>query len=626
MVQPDPVAPQSLPRGAAAQLAQLHREGRHADLEAATRRLVAAHPKEGFLWKALGVACAALGKPQEALEAKRRAVQLLPRDGEARYNLANALVQAGQLEEAIACIEQAVPLLREPADALNHLGNLLRDAHRMPEARRRYEEAISHRPDFAEAHSNLGNTLSDLGDVSGAERHYLRALALQPNRGAIHSNLGNLLKEQGRHAEAQAAYRSAVELDPGFAGARSNLLLALNHDPSVTPSDFKAAAMAFGRFASKRARGIPFTVQGEVPARRPLRVGFVSGDLRQHPVGYFLEGLLEHLDPAEVTAYAYPTVMRRDSLSDSMRPYFAQWREIARLDDEAAARLIHADGIDVLIDLAGHTAYNRLCVFAYRPAPIQATWLGYFATTGVEQMDWLLADAASIAPGEETHYTERIGLLPRTRLCFRPPGDAPPVAALPALANGHITFGSFQNLGKIGDAVLAAWSRAMRAVPGSHLRLQNGQLGDAGAREQLMRRLRAAGIDDGRVAMHGRTSRLAYLRAHSKVDMILDTFPYPGGTTTCEALWMGVPTLTLAGDRMLSRQGASLLHAAGLDGWIAKDEGDYLQKAQAFCSDIHALAKLRGGLRERVAGTPLFDAALFARDFTQALREMALAR
>jgi protein O-GlcNAc transferase len=657
VVQPDPVAPALRP-GDLAELSELFRRGRHAELEQAAERLVLLHPGQGFVWKALGVARAALGKDQDALAAKTRAAQLLPEDSEAHTNLANALLgqrryaeaeanfrravgidpllanawaalgrmlgAQGRYAEAVPCLQRVAGLLPESADAHNQLGNLLRDAGRMHEARKSYEQALALRSDFPEALSNLGNTLADLGFPYDAERRYRQALTLLPGRAEIHSNLGNLLKDQGRLTEAQAAYRAAVELDPGFMGAHTNLLLSMNHDPDLAPALAKAQALRFGRFAAGRAGG-PLAMPGSARAQPPLRVGFVSGDLRNHPVGYFLEGLLANLDPAQVCLLAYPTVPRQDALTARIKHRFERWQCIADLNDEAAARMIHADGVDLLLDLAGHTAYNRLGLFAWRPAPVQATWLGYFATTGLAAMDWLIADHASVRPPDEGHFTERIWYLPDTRLCFQAPQQAPAVAPLPALSRGTVTFGSFQNLGKINDRVLATWAQVLDSVPRSALRLQNAQLGDPRAQEQLRARLRTAGIDPQRVGLHGRSPRLAYLQAYSEVDAVLDTFPYPGGTTTCEALWMGVPTLTLEGDRMLSRQGASLLHAAGLAQWIAKDSDDYVRKAVEHASDLHRLAQLRAALRDEVRVAPLFDAPRFARHFTQALWGMARA-
>jgi predicted O-linked N-acetylglucosamine transferase (SPINDLY family) len=253
---------------------------------------------------------------------------------------------------------------------------------------------------------------------------------------------------------------------------------------------------------------------------------------------------------------------------------------------------------------------------------VQVTWLGYFATTGVAEIDYLLADPVSVPPEHQGHFTETVWYLPDTRLCFTPPQDAPAVAPLPALANGCVTFGSFQNLAKLNDAVLALWARVLAALPDARLRLQNKQFADADIRRQVVQRLQGSGVPPERVSLHGPQPRAAYLAAHGEVDLILDTFPFPGGTTTCEALYMGVPTITLAGDRLIARQGASLLAAAGLNDWVAHSPAQFVEQAIARAGELPALARLRAGLRDQVLASPLFDAPRFARHFEIALRKM----
>ena len=282
------------------------------------------------------------------------------------------------------------------------------------------------------------------------------------------------------------------------------------------------------------------------------------------------------------------------------------------------------DGIDVLVDLSGHTPGNRLPLFARRAAPVQVTWLGYWASTGVATMDYLLADRTSLPESEQRGYSEKVRYLPDTRLCLIPPADpgVPPVSELPALAAGHITFGSFQRLAKLDDAVLRLWARVLRALPDARLRLQSAQLGDNEARELLLHRLAAAGIESPRVSLVGPMARNDYLAVHAEIDIILDTFPHSGATTTCEALWMGVPTLTLAGHTLLARQGASLLTSAGLRAWIASNEDDFVARAIAHAGDVKGLARQRSTLREDLVGTPLFDSVGFASALQTALGEI----
>jgi predicted O-linked N-acetylglucosamine transferase (SPINDLY family) len=350
----------------------------------------------------------------------------------------------------------------------------------------------------------------------------------------------------------------------------------------------------------------------------------VSGDLRLHPVGFFIESVLDHIDPARVQFVAYPTLPLEDELSARIKPRFAAWTSIAALDDEAAARTIRAAGVQMLVDLSGHTAHNRLPVFAWKPAPVQATWLGYFATTGVAAIDYVIADPVSVPEWARDQFTETVWYLPDGRFCFTPPSQAtsldpgPP----PALRSGQVTFGCFQNMLKMNDAVLAAWGRIFQMLPGARLRVQNNAMAFETARAKLLQRLHRAGIGSDRVTLAGPMPRDAYLAAHADVDIILDTFPYTGATTTCEALWMGVPTLTLAGDTLVSRQGASVLASAGLNDWVTENEAAYIARAVDFASGLDRLARLRSGLRGTLLASPLFDARRFAANLEGALLAM----
>jgi predicted O-linked N-acetylglucosamine transferase (SPINDLY family) len=339
-------------------------------------------------------------------------------------------------------------------------------------------------------------------------------------------------------------------------------------------------------------------------------------------VGHFLEGVLTQIDPARIDLIAYSTGHTEDELTERMRPYFSKWNGLFCKSDEAAAQLIHADGVHVLLDLSGHTAHNRLPVFSWKPAPIQASWLGYFATTGIAEMDYVLADIVGVPEARQGQFTETVWYLPDTRLCFTPFKVEIPVAELPALKNSCITFGCFQNLSKVGDEVLALWGDILAALPNARLRMQCKQLGEPAQAEKMLDRLKHYGIDAGRVGIHGADFREAYLSAYAEVDLILDTFPYPGGTTTCEALWMGVPTLTLAGDSLLARQGASLMTAAGLPDWVAKSREEYISKAIALAGEVQKLSVLRAGLRQQVLASPVFDGKRFARNLEGALRSM----
>jgi protein O-GlcNAc transferase len=571
-------------------LIALYNEQRFAEVDDQAQHLIRQYPDAATLWKLLGAALQMQGK--DALSAFRKVAELMPGDAEAHNNLGVALLERGQPDDAMAS----------------------------------FRSALAIDPGFIEAHYNLGNVLSELGRFEEAVVSYRDALKLNPDFALIHSNLGAAQQELGRFDEALASCRRALELDPDLAPVHSNLLGMLNSTSGHTAAYRLEEARKYGRMVSRKVASRFSSWQCEEYPQR-LRVGIVSTDLHKHPVGYALKCQLPYLDPARVDLFAYPASAQVDELTESIQPHFAAWQPIYNLSDEEAARLIHADGVHVLLDLSGHTEQNRLPVFAWKPAPVQASWLGYFATTGVAEMDYLMTSEAAVPKEHQGQYTETVWYLPDTWLCFTPPAADLQVGPLPALKNGHLTFGCFQRLDKFGKEVLPAWAKILGALPDARLYLACKQLGDAGQAAQFSERLQQHGIDPSRVTLQGPApSREGYLARYNEVDVILDSFPYPGVTTTCEALWMGVPTITLAGDTLLSRQGAGVVSAAGLQEWIATDVDEYVAKAVEVAGDLPKLAALRAGLREQVSTSPLFDAKRFAKNFEDAMWGMWQAR
>jgi protein O-GlcNAc transferase len=445
-----------------------------------------------------------------------------------------------------------------------------------------------------------------------------KAARLSPGDVGVQQNLGRILQELGNLDAAESACRNAVAMAQTDMLAHSDLIMIQSYHSRATPARRLAGAKRFGKVASTLATA-PFKGWSCSKQAQRLRIGLVSADLRNHPVGFFLEELLAALDPRRVELIAYPTVPCVDWMTSRLRPYFAAWRPISGMDNAAAAQLIESDGVHVLFDLGGHTGNNRLPVFAWRPAPVQVSWLGYFATTGMAEMDYLLADPHVAPPGEEGEFTETLWRMPDSYLCFTEPREDVSVTPLSALSNGYVTFGCFNNLAKMTDAVVALWSRVLKAVPDSRLSLKTKQLDDAAVRARTLARFAAHGISAERISMSGTGTRLAMLEAYQHVDIALDPFPYPGGTTSMEALWMAVPIVTRRGTHFLSHLGESILHNAGLPDWIASDDDDYVAIARSFASDVDALAALRGRLRQQVVNSPLYDARRFARHFEDAV-------
>ncbi|MGA7595767.1 MAG: tetratricopeptide repeat protein, partial [Gallionella sp.] len=482
-----------------------------------------------------------------------------------------------------------------------------------------FRNVLAIEPNLAEAHFYLGNTLKDIGLLDQAVPSYRQAIKVNPDLFQAHNNLALALQELGQLDSATASYRRAIEIKPDFIDAIDNLLLALNYSDSHSPAHFLEQAHEYGRVVSAKV-GARFTSWQcpELPGR--LRVGLVSGDLRKHSVGHFLEGLLARIDPSSIELIAYPTHQVEDDLTARIRPYFSEWHSLDCKNDEAAARMIHAGGVHILIDVSGHTEHNRLPVFAWKPAPVQVTWLGLPATTGVTEIDYVLGDPHAIPLEFDDHFSESVWRLPDSYLCLAIPDSSITVSTLPASSNGYVTFGSFNNLTKMTDDVVAVWVRILEAVPDSRLLLKCRQLNNPATIEQTRQRFAACGISPDRVMLGGTfVSRDDHLAAYNKVDIALDTFPYPGVTTSAEALWMGVPVLSLRGSRFLSRTAESIACNAGLPDWIAADEDEYVAKAVAFSSDLGTLAVLRAALREQVLASALFDAPRFARNFEDAL-------
>lgn len=567
------------------------------------------------------------GQLDAALASYERALLLDANSVVAHCNRGALLQQLGRFDDALDSCRQALALDPHCANAHYNLGNVFKDLGQADSALRHYQSALALDPNDADVHNNLGNVYYEQGKLLEAFDSYQQAARLNPGNPLTHSNLGNVHKDRGQPQAALQSYRKALELQADYAEGRSNLLFLLCSFPGSSPAEYFAEAQQYGEIITGKAT--PYANWGNADPRQQrlpmaLRVGMVSGDFRSHPVGFFLESLLGQLDPARIELHAYATQPQEDALTRRIKANFAQWHSLVGLSDQAAAEKIHGDQIDILIDLAGHTAHNRLPVFAWKPAPLQVGWLGYFASTGLPAIDYLITDPHAAPPGQGEQFSERLWPLPHTRLCFSAPTASSELlaTALPALENGHITFGCFQNSLKINDAVLALWGRIFAALPTARLHLQSRQMDCASVRDNLLLRLDAVGIAPERVHVEGVMQRRAYLVCHAKIDMVLDTFPYPGGTTTCEALWMGVPTLTLAGDTMLARQGAGLLACAGLEDWIADNQEEYFAKALAFAADVDGLARLRLGLRERVLASPLFDAARFAGDLQNALERM----
>jgi len=598
-------------------LVQLYAQQRFVEMEAAARAMIRDYPDFAFGWETLAPALKNQQRYTEAIEVYRQALRMAPNSVMTLANFADCLNEAGLHEEAVVHASQAIALDSTSLGAHVNLGNAHLRLEDTAAALQCYQRALALNPNSADAHSNIGAMLIRLERYVEAETSLRRALQLKPDHPEALSHAGKNFINLG-HYDAAASCFEKIEFVNLKASAISGILLNLRYLNRYSSEYFLERAKQYGKLVS---RNVTQAAHGHFPHTTPprLRVGLVSGDFRNHPVGYFLEGFLPHLDRARIEIVAYPTYSQTDELTERLRPNFSAWVPLHGQSDAAAAKQIAADGIHVLLDLSGHTGHNRLPLFAFKPAPVQASWLGYFATTGVEQMDYVLADPYIAPPDEENHFTERVWRLPESYMCMSPPAIAVELAPLPALSAGHLTFGCFNNLTKMNDAVVALWARVLLAVPSARLLLKTKQLADEKIRQRTYERFAAQGIAADRLVLEGPSTRAELLAAYHRVDIALDPFPYPGGTTSAEALWMGVPVLTRQGVCFLSHVGETIAHNAGQANWIARHDADYVAKAVAFASDLATLAQLRAGLRAQVLASPLFDAERFAKNVEAAL-------
>jgi len=575
-------------------------------------------PNHSAAWTNLGTALHGAGHLEKARHAYETALRLKPDQAEVAHNLGAMAKDAESWDAALKYFEQALAYSPNHVQFLASKGLALLSLRRPPEEVEKVAQKIfAVEPGHEAGLQLLGSVCLKLGRLTDAASYFRKVLDKTPNSAQANAALGGVLKDMDELPEAETYLRRALELNPTKLSTLSDLLFTCSYLAHHSSAYRLGDAKRFGAIASSKATQRMSHACAQTPPR--LRVGLVSGDLRNHPVGYFLEGFLPHIDRARIEIVAYPTYSQTDELTERLRPNFAAWVPLHGQSDAAAATQIAADGIHVLLDLSGHTAHNRLPLFAFKPAPVQASWLGYFATTGVEQMDYVLADPYIAPPDEENHFTEHVWRLPESYMCMSPPAIAVELAPLPALSAGHLAFGCFNNLTKMNDAVVALWARVLLAVPSARLLLKTKQLADEKIRQRTYERFAAKGIAADRLVLEGPSARAELLAAYHRVDIALDPFPYPGGTTSAEALWMGVPVLTRQGDCFLSHVGETIAYNAGQANWIARDDADYVAKAVAFASDLSTLARLRAGLRAQVLASPLFDAERFAKNVEAAL-------
>lgn len=592
--------------------------GDKAQAIATFRRALELKPDDIASLHALGNELAASGDFDEAITLLQQATQLNPRAADVRFNLAQAMLRSQRFEEALASAQRAIELSPEVAYFHFGVGVIFELLDRKAEARDAYATALQLQPGFVDALNNLACLQKSLGELDAALENFNRATTLRPDYlPAIH-NAANVLRETGKIDEAVALCRQAVARSPANASLLSSLIVFLLYAPGDHSAEWRSLYAQWNeRFAAK-----PDAIQSHpnLPdSSRRLRIGYLSPDLRDHAVGWFMLPLLQHHDPAAVELFCYSNAPREDAWTQKLRAPVPQWRNVYTLSDQALAEQIRADEIDILVDLALHLPGGRLQALSRKPAPIQVAYLGYAGPTGLAAFDYRLTDPQLDPPASESSLEETPVRLPNTFWCYAPPERAGPVAPPPSLSNGQVTFGSFNTFAKVSNAVLETWAELLRRVSRSRLLLHTPP---GSHRAAVLEQFATKGVTGDRIDFFAALPIDEYFAAFARIDVALDSFPFAGGTTTCDTLWMGVPVVTLRGAHAHERGGASILSNVGLSDLIADSLPEYLDRAASLAADADRRVILRSTLRERMLSSPLMNAKHFAVDVESAYRSM----
>jgi predicted O-linked N-acetylglucosamine transferase (SPINDLY family) len=595
-----------------------HKAGRLREAESIYRQVLQQIPREVNALHGLGYLTFRTGRGEEGMRLMREAIEVEPDLAHLHWGLAEMLHSAHREEEAAAEMSAVIRLQPDRADAYINLGLILLNIGRVEESAEACRRAIELDPKNPNAHNQMACAYLAMERPEDAADAAECALELGPGHAGAANNLGAARMMQGRVAEAVVAYRRAVRLQPDYAGAASNLLFTLHY----SDADAETIAAEHARWGKSIESGIgpPRQHRNNRDPERRLRIGYVSGDFRKHAIEYFIEPILANHDRTKFELTAYANNFSSDATTQRLRAYFTNWQPIHALSNEAVAELIARDEIDILIDLSVHTAGNRLGVFALKPAPVQMSYLGYPGTTGLTAIDYRIT-AGGLNRPDVNEGPEKLLVLPHGYFCYQPPASSPDVTESPALSNGFVTFGSFNRLAKLSERAIATWTKILKTLPEAKLLLLSAGLGEPRTCTSLLHRFAAEEISPDRLILLPSTHEAGYREAHQRVDIALDSFPYNGGTTTLHALWMGVPVISLAGQRAVSRLGLNILNSIGLHESVAQSEAEFVEKACALAADLTRLNELRRGMRQRLQSSPVMNGGQFTRDLEALYRQ-----
>jgi protein O-GlcNAc transferase len=609
------------------------------------------YPNSAILFNILGAVYAELNEPKEALKNYKKAIDADSNYSQAYNNLGITFHRLENIDKAIDNYKKAINLKKDFAEALNNLGSAKRDINKphealeylnkainlksnyaeaynnlalvyydignKEEALENFRKAIKIKPDYAEAHHHLGTVLSDLTSFDESLSSYKKSIECNPNIEKVYNNLGNLYNNLGKYDEATEAYKKAIEIKPDYARAHSNLLLNISYKKNFDHQEYLKEAKNF-RISCEPKKNFSFKYNFEKNPTK-LKLGLVSADFGNHPGGFFTLSTLRELKKKNFELIAYSTNDRKDEYSNNFKSLFLKWHSIEKEKDEKIIETILKDGIHILIDLQGHSAKNRLPIFIYKAAPIQLSWLGQ-GSTGIPEIDYFIGGPHVTPKDEDNHYIEKIFRLPEISMCFTPPDFDVEINTLPALKNNFITFGCINKLTKVNNDVILLWSKVLSLVKDSKIFLKNKDLEDKGVFSKTLEKFRENNINEDRIILEGGSkSRKELLKAYNRIDISLDPFPFQGNTSTVESVWMGVPVITLKGNRYLFHFGESINSNLNMNNWIANNHEEYISKSLEFASDIKQLSKIRKTLRQIAIKSPVFDAIRFSEHFSDML-------
>ena len=585
------------------------------------QKAIKINPSYAQAYNNLGVALQKLNKLDDAIFQYNKAINLKNDFPEAYNNLGNAYLDLNKPENSIEYFAKALSVKPDFADAYNNLGATYEKIGKTNEAIENYKKAIKAKPDFADAYNNLGTLFSDVARFDESMLNYKKAIELSPNNEKYYNNLGTLLNTLGKYDEATTEFNRAIKIKPDYVLAYSNHIFNLNYITNLDKNLYLSEAKKFGLNCKTIKKDFLAQYQYEKEPKK-LKLGFVSSDFGNHPGGFFTLSTLRELKKKNFDLIAYSAYDRKDDFSPHFRPLFLKWHSIEKMKDDEVVEQIFKDGIHILIEAQGHSAKNRIPIFMYKAAPIQLSWLST-GTLGVAEIDYLIGSPHMTPQDEENHFVEKIWRLPEITQCFTPPDFDVKIKSLPASRNHFITFGCVNKLAKVNDDVVALWSKILSSIPNSKLLLKNRDFDSQKIVENTLARFEKHKIKNHRLILKGKSqTRKELLEIYNEIDIALDPFPFQGNTCTCESVWMGVPVITLKGDRYIFHTGESINANLNMHDWIAKTYEEYVSKAIKFSSDIDLLSKIRKTLRETALQSPVFDSPRFAEHFSKMLWDM----